>query len=125
MKDNNRQKVFDKYNGCCAFCGSNLDKGWHIWDILPIQSVVTNTGNIEKVNTEYENLMPACKECGSVRIKNQSGKMDIEAFRNEIISMYLFSRDHAMYSSSFRRAIKFGLIVETGKNVEFHFEKTL
>lgn len=71
---------------------------------------------------EDDNLMPACKECGSVRIKNESGKMDIERFRKEIVHMYLFCRDGAMYASSLRRAIKFGLIVETGKQVKFYFE---
>ena len=74
----NRQTIFNKYNGRCAFCGSPLEKGWQIWDIMPIQTVVTNEGNIEKINIEDDNLMPACKECGSVRIKNESGKMDIE-----------------------------------------------
>lgn len=118
----NRQTIFNKYNGRCAFCGSPLEKGWHIWDIMPIQTVVTNEGNIEKINIEDDNLMPACKECGSVRIKNESGKMDIERFRKEIVHMYLFCRDGAMYASSLRRAIKFGLIVETGKQVKFYFE---
>lgn len=114
--------VFDKYGGKCAFCGSGLNTGWHIWDIIPIQSVVTEQGDIEKINTEIENLMPACKECGSVRIKNESGKMDIEAFRMEIVSMYLFCRNNAMYSSSIRRAIRFNLIQETNKPVVFYFE---
>lgn len=118
----NREKVFSKYDGLCAFCGNTLEKGWHVWDIMPIQSVVTEKGGIEKINTQYENLMPACKECGSVRIKNQSGKMDIEAFRNEIIHMYLFCRNGAMYASSIRRAIKFGLIKENHKPIVFYFE---
>jgi len=118
-----RKVVFNKFNGHCAFCGNPLLKGWHVWDIIPIQSVVTESGNIEKVNTENDNLMPACKECGSVRIKSHSGKMDIEQFRKEIIEMYLFCRNDATYSSSIRRAIRFGLIVETGSNIKFHFER--
>lgn len=122
MTKADRQKIFDKYGGRCAFCGSQLDKGWHVWDIIPIRSVVTETGSIEKINTGNENMMPACKECGSVRIKNESGKMNIEQFRKEIMEMYLFCRDGAMYGSSLRRAIRFGLIVETGIEVKFYFE---
>lgn len=57
-----RELVGIKYGGKCAFCGSSLEKGWHVWDIMPIQLVVTETGNIKKINTEYENMMPACKE---------------------------------------------------------------
>lgn len=48
--------------------------------------------------------------------------MDIEQFRKEIISMYVFCRDGAMYSSSIRRAIRFGIIKEIPKPVIFYFE---
>lgn len=126
----NRKKILEKFKGLCAFCGKSIGKGAHIWDIKPIQSVVNEHGSIEKINTEEENLMPACKECGSLRIKKESGKMDIEAFRNEILEMYLFCRNEATYSSSIRRAIRFGLIIEPAippvKNpIVFHFEKKM
>lgn len=117
-----RELVFIKYGGKCAFCGDPLEKGWHVWDIMPIQLVLTDTGNLKKINTEYENLMPACKECGSVRIKKQSGKMDIDEFRKEIVSMYSFCRNGSTYASSIRRAIRFGLIEETNKQIVFYFE---
>lgn len=122
MNKADRKKVFDKYGGRCALCGDGLTSGWHVWDVLPIKTIVTDGGELLKINTEQENLIPACKECGSVRIKNESGKMDLESFRNEIVSMYRFCRDSAMYSSSLRRAIRYGLVEETNKAVVFYFE---
>ncbi len=78
---------------------------------------------IEKINTEVGNLMPACKSCGSLRIKcSFEGKMDTERFRKEIIEMYEFARDHAMYATSIQRALKYGMIVETNKPLRFYFE---
>lgn len=122
MNKKDREIVFDKYGGKCALCGCDLKDGWRIWDIIPIQTVVTESGSMEKINTDMNNLIPACNGCGSVRIKNESGKMDLEKFRKEIVEMYLFARNDAMYSSSIRRAIKFGLLIDTFKPVVFYFE---
>ena len=123
MKKSTRDKVYNKFSGRCAFCGELLQPGWHVWDIIPIVTIVTSSGDLDKINTETGNLMPACKECGSVRIKNASGKMDIEEFRAEIISMYMFVRDGATYSSSLRRAIKFGIVTEINNPIIFYFER--
>ena len=30
-----RQKIFDKYNGHCAYCGCELQKGWHVDELEP------------------------------------------------------------------------------------------
>jgi 5-methylcytosine-specific restriction endonuclease McrA len=35
MKKSDRQKIFDKYNGRCAYCGEKLQKGWHVDELLP------------------------------------------------------------------------------------------
>lgn len=36
MKKADRQKVFDKYGGKCAYCGCELINGWHVDHIEPI-----------------------------------------------------------------------------------------
>ena len=36
MTKKDRQIVFDKYNGKCAYCGCELVKGWHVDHIEPI-----------------------------------------------------------------------------------------
>lgn len=30
-----RQKIFDKFNGHCAYCGCELQKGWHVDELKP------------------------------------------------------------------------------------------
>lgn len=35
MKKSDRQIIFDKYNGRCAYCGEPLVKGWHVDELLP------------------------------------------------------------------------------------------
>jgi len=32
-----RQKVYNKYDGRCAYCGCELQKGWHVDELLPVQ----------------------------------------------------------------------------------------
>lgn len=37
MTKADRQKVFDKYGGRCAYCGCELQKGWHVDEIEPVR----------------------------------------------------------------------------------------
>ena len=36
MKKAERQAIFDKYDGHCAYCGEKLQKGWHVDEIEPV-----------------------------------------------------------------------------------------
>lgn len=36
MKKADRQIVFDKYKGRCAYCGEPLQKGWHVDEVDPV-----------------------------------------------------------------------------------------
>ncbi len=35
MKKSDRQIIFNKFNGRCAYCGDPLQKGWHVDELLP------------------------------------------------------------------------------------------
>lgn len=122
-KEKFREAVKALFDGKCAFCGHDLGKGWHIWDINPVATIVDNNGALTKVNTEIENMLPACKPCGSLRIRSTSHKMDIEEFRQEVKQSFDFLRYGGITSTSYGRSIRFGLIVETGADVVFHFEQ--
>lgn len=37
MTRTERQRIFDKYNGRCAYCGCELESGWHVDELLPIE----------------------------------------------------------------------------------------
>ena len=123
-KKKDRDLVFQKYGGRCAFCGTPLSLGWHVWDIEPIGTAVSESGSLVKTNTEIENLMPACKSCGSTRShKSGINKMNIEAFRQDIMNGFLFLKDAGITAPSYKKAVKFGLLIETYAPVIFYFEK--
>lgn len=37
MKKADRQLIFDKYDGHCAYCGCELENGWHVDELLPVK----------------------------------------------------------------------------------------
>lgn len=122
-----RERIRNKYNCKCAFCGCDVSKGMHIWDIEPIKTMVGEDGSLVTVNDNEENLLPACKSCEAVRRKNDcwgdSGKkMTIEEFRKDCIQSFNYLRNGGMTSTSYGRAIRFGQIVETRIELRFYFE---
>lgn len=36
-KKQQRELIFNKYNGRCAYCGTELQKGWHVDEIEPVR----------------------------------------------------------------------------------------
>lgn len=37
MKKADRELIFNKYNGKCAYCGEDLQKGWHVDELKPVR----------------------------------------------------------------------------------------
>ena len=37
MKKNDRKAIYEKYGGKCAYCGCELQKGWHVDEIEPVR----------------------------------------------------------------------------------------
>jgi 5-methylcytosine-specific restriction endonuclease McrA len=121
-----RSIVFAKYNGRCAYCGCELQKGWHIDHLKPINRVKTRRydreqdkfivkiiiGNPE--NDCFENMVPSCPSCN-----NYKSNYTIEMFRQGIKEMV---ESLNRYTQNYKFAKKFGLVEETGKPVLFYFE---
>lgn len=123
MTEKIRKAVKPKFDGLCAMCGCDLGKGWTIWDIIPVQTVVGEGGSMTMINTEIDNLMPVCRYCGALRRRNYDRKMDLEEFRKEVLKSFDYLQKGFMTGGSYNRAIRFGFIVETGIELVFHFEK--
>lgn len=135
MKKADRQKVFDKYEGRCAYCGCELVKGWHVDEIDPVRRtwkyLRDETGRriwdeekqdwakeffmIHPDRLCIENQNPACASCN---INKHSG--DLEEFRN-LVSGFINSLN--TYSVQYKIAKRYELIEETKKEVVFYFEK--
>ena len=105
-----RENVWDKTNGYCYYCGTEVTKESMTIDHLVPES---NEGN-----TEIENLFPSCKSCNSSK-----GAKDIEAFRFSL-QMRFFREANGVFFS--REQISF--LQNKGHNIEvpdfiFWFER--
>ena len=121
----NRQLIFDKYKGKCAYCGCDLEKGWHVDELLPVKrnyEYNKNTRSFKSTGTclyperfNIENQMPSCQSCN---INKHS--MSLEEFRN-LISGFIKHLNEV--NTQYKIAKRYGLVNETIKPIVFYFEK--
>ncbi|SFO05296.1 hypothetical protein SAMN05421741_11844 [Paenimyroides ummariense] len=117
-----RQIVFEKYNGKCAYCGCELKKGWHVDHIEPVvrdlkivNGKVTSLPTCEKPqNHTLGNFNPSCASCNILKSSES-----IEQLRRKIAQ---FVNSLNQYSTQYKFAKKYGLINETEIEVKFYFE---
>lgn len=101
-----RQTVFDKMKGHCAYCGCeiSLDE-MQVDHIMPLRK-----GGLD----ELENMLPACRSCNHYK-----STLTVQQFRETVERMpYRLERDNA----TFRNAVRFGLVVSNPNDVTFFFE---
>ena len=114
MNKKTRDLVKSKYNNKCAYCGCNLQKGWHIDHLEPIVRNWKN-GTCEKPeNEKLENYNPSCPSCNI-----QKNSYTLEQFRENIKQ---FVNSLNQYSTQYKFAKKYGLVKETEIEVKFYFE---
>ena len=114
MNKKTRDLVKSKYNNKCAYCGCNLQKGWHIDHLEPIVRNWKN-GTCEKPeNEKLENYNPSCPSCNI-----QKNSYTLEQFRENIKQ---FVNSLNKYSTQYKFAKKYGLISENEIEVKFYFE---
>ncbi|WP_374440580.1 HNH endonuclease signature motif containing protein [Epilithonimonas sp.] len=120
----NRDILFQKYGGKCAYCGCDLQKGWHADHI---EAVIRNSHYNPKthrwefdgtyVNPEknhIDNMNPSCASCNI-----NKHQLTIEQFR-DLIQNFVSSLNE--YTVQYKIAKRYGLIQETEKKVRFYFE---
>lgn len=119
-----REILFQKYGGKCAYCGFDLQKGWHADHI---EAVIRNSHWNPKtyrwefdgtyVNPEknhIDNMNPSCASCNI-----NKHQLTIEQFR-DLIQNFVNSLNE--YTVQYKIAKRYGLIKETEKKVRFYFE---
>lgn len=114
MNKKERQLVFNKFGGKCAYCGCELQKGWHVDHLEPIYRNLRKPGCMRPENENKDNLMPSCASCN-----NYKSTFGLELFRKEI---GLLPQRLNKTFTQYKIAKRFGLIEETGIGVEFYFE---
>ena len=108
-----RQEVYDKCKGHCAYCGCELEfKDMQVDHLIPLSGALT--GGISGAD-ELSNMLPACRSCNL-----DKSSFPLEWFRKNIEHFpEMLMRDNATY----RKAVRFGLVEPKPHKVEFYFEK--
>ena len=109
-----RQIIFDKYNGKCAYCGCQLGKLWHVDHIEPIVRLINGGCLKPHLKDNIDNYNPSCPSCNI-----QKNSFSLEQFRFNI-KYFIKSLNH--YSTQYKFAKKYGLISENDIEVVFYFE---
>lgn len=127
MSKETRKKIFDKFGGRCAYCGCELQKGWHVDEIEPVRrnwkyeydeskgrDIRKITGAVHPERFNIDNQNPACASCNINKHSNS-----LEGFRACIAG---YMKHLNGISTQYKIAKRYGLIQETGIEVKFYFE---
>lgn len=114
MTRKQRQQIYDKYNGRCAYCGCELPERWHADHKEPIRRNPDGSMLHPERDNILNNYNPSCPSCNIVK-----NSLSIEHFR-ELIQGFVKSLNRD--STQYKFAKKYELIEETGIEVKFYFE---
>jgi len=107
-----REAIYKKYDGHCAYCGVEIDiremQVDHFWP----QFLAYYQPDLD--NNRPWNLMPSCRKCNNFK----SG-MRPEVFRKQLELQVTRLRKNAQFD----RALRFGQIEITERPIVFYFEK--
>lgn len=109
LSRSDRQKVYEKYDGRCAYCGKEIEyKNMQVDHLVPLE------GN-QKGTNDFDNLMPSCRSCNHYKRANS-----LEGWRKMIESIPdKLERDSYIY----RVALNYGLVQANPHKVNFYFEE--
>lgn len=77
-----REAVFNKYGGRCAYCGCELTlRTMQVDHIKAVYTSSLENDGVETQDDNLENLNPSCRQCNFYK-----GTLDIEQFRKKIMT---------------------------------------
>ena len=102
-----RQAVYAKYDGHCAYCGKEITiNEMEVDHVIPQRYHGTD---------DMDNLMPSCHTCNHYKRANS-----LENFRDWLLGGLI---DRLMKVYIFRVALRYNMITINGWDKKFHFEK--
>jgi hypothetical protein len=102
-----RQAVYEKCGGHCAYCGKEIT----VSEMQADHFVSLRRGGSDEIN----NMLPACRSCNHYK-----DTLTLEGLRDSIQKWpAVLERDSVTY----RNAVRFGMIVPNPHPVQFYFEK--
>lgn len=126
-----RVKIKNMFGGKCAYCGCELGDRWHVDHVDPVKrhagdiifkpdgtyKIVSSSKMFRPENHNDKNLYPACIPCNI-----HKSASTVEEFRR-VLKGHIRTLNEASNHSIYRHAKRFSLVVETGSEVEFWFER--
>lgn len=119
-----RTTLRQMFDGCCAYCGVALEDRWHADHFKHVERKMKRlpdgrliyTGDVHRPERDtIENMMPACAPCNI-----DKHNLTLEDWRIKLQrAVAVLMRNQP----TFRHAVRFGLLQETGAQVVFHFER--
>ena len=115
----NRQEVYNKCNGHCAYCGKDINlKQMQVDHKEPLFRNSTDKElkwyKRERGTDDIDNLLPSCARCNRWK-----STYTIEQFRDEISQQVRRLND---YNNNYRMSKDYNLIQETNLSVIFYYE---
>jgi uncharacterized protein (TIGR02646 family) len=105
-----RMKVYQMFNGLCAYCGHDIEFHQMHVDHVTARSRYKNSEDADF----WENLRPSCRPCNL-----RKNTMTVERFRKELErDIEQLKRD----SAKFRLLLKYGKIKVNEEEIDFYFE---
>lgn len=119
-----RETVRLRFGGLCAYCGDQLGERWHADHLQPVERKLIRipgaglrcSGEMHRPeNDTIDNLMPSCPPCNIDKHTSS-----LESWRQKLQGACgVLTRNQPTY----RHALRFGLVQETGAMVTFYFER--
>ena len=105
-----RQQVYRKCHGHCAYCGSRLK-----YEDMQVDHVIPLNGYSQQGTDTLDNMLPACRSCNHYK-----SSQPLESFRRAIERMPdVLQQDNVIYQI----AVRFGMVKPRRKRVVFYFER--
>lgn len=110
-----RQTVYDKCAGHCAYCGKEITiKEMQADHVIPMEFYDAYKAIGKDIDT-IDNMFPTCRSCN-----NYKSTLTLEKFRIAIERWpTVLDRDSVTY----RNAVRYGLVKPEPHNIVFYFEK--
>ena len=107
-----RQQVYEKCGGRCAYCGCEIPfKGFNVDHVLCLRNFEYMDESIDTI----ANMFQSCRSCNQYK-----STYDLETFRKMLSGIpKRLARDVSTYNI----AVRFGLVEEHNKPIQFYFER--
>lgn len=121
MRKEDRLRIYEKYNGHCAYCGKEIAyRDMQVDHISPKwrndDEKTLEMKGIEKGKDEFSNYNPSCRSCNF-----RKGTLSVEEFREELVKQ---CENIVKRSFQVRQSIDYGLLRLDYHPIVFYFEQT-